>query len=767
MTDAPKILGTDTLRQAYPKLNSAIGNSNEALKTANNANSKSENAINTANAAETKANSVQEQFNQVVIDGDSSVEAAQARVKEDGTSFPTLQGRLNDTDAKVAQKANDSEVRKKSVKLELEDMSETTLGAMSGNATFNLLSVPQDNSVTPEKTTFVSKGKNIWDGKVKNGYYISFPSADVAGTYSPLAGAVSIVQKVEKGSTVTVSKKVGTSDRFIVAANVGYPQEGQATLRFISSNNTITGVTATLQGNEDHLVIYLSTQTQGTMPQEFQIEYGSSQSPYEPHTKVKVDFSSVQDFQLKKGQVQSNHVADKTIRPNHVTFLGRGKNLFNGVFTKDVSLIGSTATDGQLYSLGRQELSVIVEIEPGKTYTVSKLAGSSNRFRAATFTIYPKVGDKVKRFLNGSDSISQFTFTANEGDNYLVVYLALDGYVEPLEFMVEEGSAKTAYESPDKVTIEFSSKQTFGNSGKEIYLTNIITSNYDSAVPYTAPLQSTNVQDLYAIYDNLVTAYPHYVTKTLLGNDAVNGLPIYRYDFKPSAESEYPKFIYNLGAHGMEKHAMWGGAKFFEDLCLNWKTDDFLEALRWNVHLIVIPCLNPSGYNLNQRKNANGVDLNRNFTHGWGTSGDTDPTSVYYRGPSAGSEVETRLLEQLLAENNDALFVVDHHNSGGWESQGFVVWTAANEDAIKKMLDGYNHFIEGKTKKDFSYIDESVSLQFLDNNQGGSVAYHAYKEGIKSALLESAVQFSTDQDTQKHNVDVAANFVLAVLKNYS
>ena len=49
-----------------------------------------------------KANSVQEQFNQVVIEGDSSVEAAQARVDADGNTYNTLKERLDDKETKFS-----------------------------------------------------------------------------------------------------------------------------------------------------------------------------------------------------------------------------------------------------------------------------------------------------------------------------------------------------------------------------------------------------------------------------------------------------------------------------------------------------------------------------------------------------------------------------------------------------------------------------------------------------------------------------------------
>jgi hypothetical protein len=91
MADAPKILGTDTLRDAYPKLNSAIDNSNEA-KT------KADTAIETANTAKTTADTVQSQFDQVVAEaGENNPEVVQAR----GEAV-NLNARLDATDAQLA-----------------------------------------------------------------------------------------------------------------------------------------------------------------------------------------------------------------------------------------------------------------------------------------------------------------------------------------------------------------------------------------------------------------------------------------------------------------------------------------------------------------------------------------------------------------------------------------------------------------------------------------------------------------------------------------
>ena len=86
----------DSLATGYPKINTAIGqaeqskiNSDGAIDTANS-------AVTTANQALSNSQSTQEQLNQVIVDGDSSVEAAQARVNADNTvTYATLKERLD------------------------------------------------------------------------------------------------------------------------------------------------------------------------------------------------------------------------------------------------------------------------------------------------------------------------------------------------------------------------------------------------------------------------------------------------------------------------------------------------------------------------------------------------------------------------------------------------------------------------------------------------------------------------------------------------
>jgi predicted deacylase len=73
------------------------------------------------------------------------------------------------------------------------------------------------------------------------------------------------------------------------------------------------------------------------------------------------------------------------------------------------------------------------------------------------------------------------------------------------------------------------------------------------------------------------------------------------------------------------------------------------------VNLWVIPTMNPDGRAAHTRKNARGVDLNRNFPRRW-----VPLTGQYYSGPKPASEPETRAVMRFL-QNLRPHYVVSLH----------------------------------------------------------------------------------------------------------
>ena len=73
--------------------------------------------------------------------------------------------------------------------------------------------------------------------------------------------------------------------------------------------------------------------------------------------------------------------------------------------------------------------------------------------------------------------------------------------------------------------------------------------------------------------------------------------------------------------------------------------------------LLFIPCLNPDGMAQNIRTNANGVDLNRNFpTQNW----ELTERNEFFGGESAGSEIETGFITEIIEIYNPELILTLH-----------------------------------------------------------------------------------------------------------
>lgn len=181
---------------------------------------------------------------------------------------------------------------------------------------------------------------------------------------------------------------------------------------------------------------------------------------------------------------------------------------------------------------------------------------------------------------------------------------------------------------------------------------------------YFANGPTYSVAELHSRWDDLISENSNYITKEVMGMDASNTHEVWRLTLTPQRYDErrnrpLPKILIFSTLHGMEETSAFDTYMFFRDLCENWKTDPLLRWLRWNCQFVVMPLVNPWGFQNNERKNYNGVDLNRNFVPGH-TVG--DPNDPYYGGPSPLSEVETQYVDATLTANTDAMIAFDHHD---------------------------------------------------------------------------------------------------------
>jgi protein MpaA len=90
-----------------------------------------------------------------------------------------------------------------------------------------------------------------------------------------------------------------------------------------------------------------------------------------------------------------------------------------------------------------------------------------------------------------------------------------------------------------------------------------------------------------------------------------------------------------------------------------------LEHAHTRADLWLIPDLNPDGHAHGTRQNADGVDLNANWSSGW--LGGGRPFDFYYAGPRPFSERETRIARNLILRIHPQVTIWYHQHMN-------VVW---------------------------------------------------------------------------------------------
>ncbi len=155
------------------------------------------------------------------------------------------------------------------------------------------------------------------------------------------------------------------------------------------------------------------------------------------------------------------------------------------------------------------------------------------------------------------------------------------------------------------------------------------------------------------------------IQTTILGKSALgNPIEVFKKIHTSSLKMAAQKpFLFIGGVHGDEPE----GVEMAQKL-LHWLTEAEKQHLLrpW----ILIPCINPDGYQKNERTNGHGVDLNRNFpSKDW--SAENTRGARYSPGPTPASEPEVAALVALIEKEKPE--VIFHFHS--WEP--CVVYTGA------------------------------------------------------------------------------------------
>lgn len=215
---------------------------------------------------------------------------------------------------------------------------------------------------------------------------------------------------------------------------------------------------------------------------------------------------------------------------------------------------------------------------------------------------------------------------------------------------------------------------------------------------------------------------------------SANGKPITLYK-KSHSLSEYSEapILFIGGVHGDEPE----GVRLAEDFLIWLQNQEQLDSKRLRPW-ILIPCINPDGYEKNERINGNGVDLNRNFPCSDWTSEAKAPR--YYPGPSPGSEPEVQALVQLIEDEKPQLIVHFH----SWEP--CVVYTGLPGKKAAELLTQGNPY---QAREDIGYptpgslgqygwIEHKIPVICIEEQEHIALdkVWPHFKQGLEALMIE-------------------------------
>ncbi|CAL1265427.1 unnamed protein product [Larinioides sclopetarius] len=171
----------------------------------------------------------------------------------------------------------------------------------------------------------------------------------------------------------------------------------------------------------------------------------------------------------------------------------------------------------------------------------------------------------------------------------------------------EEQSTTRANNMPSSSTLSFvdtsSTPETVNTSGSNIE---------NSSLQFE--FKHHHYDDLVAILKNVTKKCPEITRLYSIGQTVENReLYVLEMTDNPGIHEPEPEFKYIGNMHGNEVVGRELLLYLVQYLCNQYKIDPHIKDLLDNTRIHIMPSMNPDGYEIASRENANGVDLNRNF----------------------------------------------------------------------------------------------------------------------------------------------------------
>lgn len=706
----------------------------------------------------------QGQLDTIVVEGDSSVEAAQARIDPEGKTYATLKKRLDaehtTVTSQLADTAKKTEVREETTTnpIKMSELHTEVKAAMTGGAVAVVgeNAVGRENvkekAVSPVKTSFFNRTKNLYHGELTKGFV--YASNDRGGQFSTDTETARVcIIKIEPNTTYTVTTFEG-GDRLRLytfknfPVHLDYPSE--MIYSTINPALLVRTVTFTSSSESNYLVVFLSNLGKEV---KCQVEVDDKFTEYvEPYVITGEKIGVLKENNLPN--FSGDKILERTIGESKVSFLTKGtKNLYHGDLI-DGFVYGIESNPERNGTFGAPssngEKTCIVKVTPGKTYTITSYGGDRRRY--AVYEKFPKYNDKAVELLfaersGGSSSGTSFTFTAPENAYHLAVYLSSTGKF--VKCQVEIGEEPTEYAYPYILRENIG----VGNNGESPRVSHSIRDKYRIVERFPLdykPLPqlpanedgefNTNTAkhtDIYGLYDDLMSKHPNYITREVLGlDDFGNEIRVYKLT-PPEMISDYGNFasnrlkmIWTSGVHGDERTYPYSVFKIVEEICERKGEHILLDYLRTSVNLIIVPVVTPSAYDDDTRRKRNGVNINRNFDNDWVRTGES--------GSSPFSEPESRAVRKVVEENSDAEILLDFHNYFTNNTHVFWAFFETNfpNKAKERFYSNYLFTITDKLSSEYDWFTYGKVPVWMSHGSRPSVEGHAEMNGMFSHTVE-------------------------------
>ena len=182
----------------------------------------------------------------------------------------------------------------------------------------------------------------------------------------------------------------------------------------------------------------------------------------------------------------------------------------------------------------------------------------------------------------------------------------------------------------------------------EGYLVEILIENYKAYKDEIFQRGFYHTYDqVYLVLDSFATNYPNICRLDTIGYSVQNrAIWAMRVTDNPQIEENEPEIRLPANMHGNEHIGTEITLYFLRHLLTNYASNPQVQDLVNNKEIWILPTINPDGKVANTRRNANNVDLNRDYGYfwdGWGGS------------PGPCSQIENKVMVQHLDENDISL----------------------------------------------------------------------------------------------------------------